>query len=788
MKRLVVGFLSAAALLAILWLQPAVVCLANEVATNRGSATSFENGWPRTIQSDDEKVVVYQPQLDRWQNNHLAGRAAVSVETKVNPQPKYGVMWFEARTEVDKETRLVSLDDIVISRLTFPVESADQSHDVDVLREHAPEWSGSISLDRLEAMLMFEKAERRTTKIQVNNDPPRIIVSTRAAVLMLVDGPPALRPAGAPSLLRVINTRALLWQDQETGNYWMPLGDKFVCASSLEGPWKVNEPPVKVSVAAKAAIEIERKADAVQSASDEQGNQPGNELKAETPQAEPKQEAPPPDTLPDIYVSTVPAELVVLDGEPNYSPIAGTQLLTATNTTGNVFVHVPDQETYVLLSGRWFKSKSLTGPWQYVAQDQLPGDFARVPENDPKGDVLTSVAGTPSAQEAAIANTIPQTATVRRSEARFEASYDGEPKFEPIESTPLSYAANTPTPVIRVDERSYFAVSNGVWFAATSPTGPWTATDRVPAVIYTIPPSSPMHYVTYVRVYDATPEVIYTGYTPGYLGSYLSDDGVVVYGTGWTYRPWVGALWFGSPVTWGFSAGFGWSSWGGWGWSFGLGWNSWWGPGSFYHPWWGPWWGGGWGGWYGGWRGWGSGLWGAHWTGRNITLNNHNIYNRWGRNVVVNRQPLRSGVNATRQGAVGSGGQRGVRHLPEAQSRPIGAASGTRQSVVGSANAAKPAAGGRAVTSTRSRPTNDLFAGKDGSVYRRGSGGWERHDGRIWQPVRPRSGGEGVHSLERENFGRKLGESRARSIGANRLKPNVNKGGGRGGAKKNPRK
>ncbi|MFI5168346.1 MAG: hypothetical protein ACHQQS_17195 [Thermoanaerobaculales bacterium] len=766
MRRNVMRFMSAAVLLAILGLQPAAVCLADEAATDRGGQPSFENGWPRVIQSDEEKIVVYQPQLERWQNNHLVGRAAVSVETKANPQTKYGVMWFEARTEVDKETRLVTLDDVVISKVTFPAETADQDRYLSVLKGHAPDWSGSISLDRIEAMLTFEKAERRTKKIEVNNDPPRIIVSTRPAILMLVDGPPTLRPAGASSLLRVINTRALLWQDQETSTYWMPLGEKFVSASSLDGPWKAAEPPAAVSAAAKAVIDAEQKADAAQAVSDDQGSGPGSHQKAETSQAEAKQEAPPPNTLPDVYVSTVPAELVVLDGEPKYSPISGTQLLAATNTTGNLFVYVPDQETYVLLSGRWFKGKSLTGPWQYVAQDQLPTDFAHIPENDPKGGVLASVAGTPSAQEAAIANTVPQTATVKRSEASFEPTYDGEPKFEAIESTPLSYAVNTPTPVIRINERRYYAVSNGVWFAAPSPVGPWAATDRVPAVIYTIPPSSPVHYVTYVRVYDATPDVIYVGYTPGYMGSYLCGDGVVVYGTGWYYRPWIGAVWYGAPVTWGFSAGFGWNSWGGWGWSFGWGWHSWWGPGPFYHPWWGPWagfhgwWHGGWGwgGWYGGWLG-------ARWAGRNVAVNNYNIYNHWGGNVVVNHQPVRSGVNAAHQTVAAPGTQHNV-------------ANGT---------------GGHGVASAGSRPTNNLFAGKDGTVYRRGNSGWERNDGKTWQPVHPGTGGEGVRSLEGENFKRKLGESRVQgmgakhfnakgqNLGAGRAKPN--KGGGGGGKK-----
>ena len=62
-------------------------------------------------------------------------------------------------------------------------------------------------------------------------------------------------------------------------------------------------------------------------------------------------------------------------------------------------------------------------------------------------------------------------------------------------------------------------------------------------------------------VYGATPEYVYVGYTPGYMGAFV-DDGVVVFGTGWWYPGmWCGDFWCGWPWTWGF--GFQFSYWGG---------------------------------------------------------------------------------------------------------------------------------------------------------------------------------------------------------------------------------
>jgi hypothetical protein len=62
--------------------------------------------------------------------------------------------------------------------------------------------------------------------------------------------------------------------------------------------------------------------------------------------------------------------------------------------------------------------------------------------------------------------------------------------------------------------------------------------------------------VTYVRIYGSTPAVVYVGYTPGYMGTCVSSDGVVVYGTGYYYPAYVGTMWVGYPPTYGYGAGF----------------------------------------------------------------------------------------------------------------------------------------------------------------------------------------------------------------------------------------
>ena len=254
-----------------------------------------------------------------------------------------------------------------------------------------------------------------------------------------------------------------------------------------------------------------------------------------------------------------------------------------TNTSGNIFRIAG--EYYILISGRWFKGATLDGPWAFVNATDMPPDLTKIPADNPKATVLASVPGTPEAKDALIANSIPQTATITRSEAKLTVQYDGEAKFEPIQGTTLSYAINTSAAVIKMSENAYYCVEAGVWFNAPSPQGPWTVADIVPTEIYDIPPSSPLNYVTYVKVYNSTPDVVYVGYTPGYYGTVVSADTMtVVYGTGWYYPPYIGpSMWYGWPYTYGVGAGFTYSDDTGWSFGFGYGYG--------YYPWYYPWWG-----------------------------------------------------------------------------------------------------------------------------------------------------------------------------------------------------
>src|SRR3989454_11673084 len=173
--------------------------------------------WPRQLASGDDTFSLFQPQYESWDQGRLSGRAAGAVENRVSPQPRYGVIWFAARTEVDKEARMVMLEDVTVSKVDFPSTPDGGAAYLAALRQILSGQPLTIALGRLQGELGVEPVGEPSPIVQVKNDPPRIIVSQGPALLVRIDGQPVLREVAGTGLLRVINTRVLLLLDRSAG-------------------------------------------------------------------------------------------------------------------------------------------------------------------------------------------------------------------------------------------------------------------------------------------------------------------------------------------------------------------------------------------------------------------------------------------------------------------------------------------------------------------------------------------------------------------------------------------
>lgn len=666
--------------------------------------------WPKTVTAGDGTIIdIYKPQTESFAGNILKSRSAIAIRQPGAQEPIFGVYWSTSTVTTDRDTREVNIDRVKVDHVRIPADSSDKEKDLvrTALETYVPKVIPTESLDEVLASLDQDLQETRLSA-DLDNQPPRLLFREQPSILIRIDGAPIVKKNDHWGYPVVVNTPFTIIRFKD-GKFYLYGGGHWYAAPSATGPYTYTGDKVRHPLK-KIARELRKAA--------RRNNDMPN---TETPDHQ----------VYNIVVTTTPAELIQTDGSPNLVPIGGTSLLYVQNSDNDIFVDTHTQQYYVLLSGRWYTAKALdeNSTWTYVAPDALPADFARIPEGSPKDNVLASVAGTQAAREAVRDDEIPQTAKIDRRTATTQVQYDGPPQFKPIRGTDIQYAVNTSSTVL-LENGSYYCVDNGIWFIASGPSGPWSVSDRRPAQVDRIPPSSPVYNVKFVYIYETTPDYAYMGYTPGYLNSFV-DGPTVVYGTGYDYDPWIGDYFYPRPWTWGFDMEY--NPWTGWG--FGLGYDyDWfndgfglgWGPG-FY---------GGWGGWYGG------GWWGCaaayrpayrHWHGSRFGYHRGGYY---GARAVIDRNThmhMRYNNNVYR-------GRAGVIGRPPTSPGFLTTRGGFR------------AGGG-----------SPIFSDREGNVYQRNAQGvWQQRIGRQWAPIGNRPMVR--QNLERQQYMRQRGQVRMQNF------------------------
>ncbi len=691
-------------------------------------AAFSEKNWPQEISlQSGGKITIYQPQPESLNGDKLTARAAVSIRRTGNDEPVFGTIWFDASLQTDKDSRIATIESITVTQTKFPgIEDAGEiSNYTGIIENEVPNFDLQMSIDEL---LTSIDQEKQLNTDNLNNSAPNIIYKTQPSTLITIDGEPDVQMDDDLKLERVMNSPFLIIKNPDNNRFYLYGGGFWYSSGSItSGYIPVNNLPSILQPVDEKLKEEEQNA--------QKDQDPVNE----------------PATPTQIIVSTVPAELIQTEGEATYKNIQGTSLLYADNTLDDIFKDINSQKTFILVSGRWYSSSSLNGPWVFVASDALPEDFARIPRGSEKDGVLASVAGTDEANEAVTDAQIPQTAKVDRNAATCTVTYDGNPKFSPIDNTNLSVAENSNITVIKSGNQ-FFAVDNGVWFISNQATGPWQVSTERPADVEKIPAENPAYNSKYVYIYDVTPDYIYTGYTSGYLGNYIYGP-TVVWGTGWHYKPWYGRRYYPRPVTWGF--GMRYNPWNGWNMGFEYGFNDgwfhygmgrysyrggWFGPSSFRPPF-RPW------GWNGGYynRGYNSGGYRFNTNlGRpnvtinrpviirnNININNYNHTNniyRLRRDVETNDVIRRPGNTTINNNNNNNSNNNNNNRNPA--NKPL----------------AKPV-----------KQPNNIYAGNDGNVFKKdNNNNWQQRDNKNWKPAAQNQ----VQDLNRDNQSRDRGNNR----------------------------
>ena len=224
------------------------------------------------------------------------------------------------------DDRVVSMD-LRITEYNFKSLSPEQVKTLVADVQARPQNERVIDLDRVLAYVSDSPLQVENVE-GIKADPPKIFWAPAPAILVNLDGEPIWSPIEGLDLRYALNTNWDLFEHTPSKTFYLRDNESWLQATAVTGPWT----PVKDKLPASFS-----KLPADENWKDVKAAVPGKKLSGKA--------------VPKVFVSTEPAELIVLEGAASYLKVEGAPtLLWVNNTEADLFRMGPDRR--LLLPGR----------------------------------------------------------------------------------------------------------------------------------------------------------------------------------------------------------------------------------------------------------------------------------------------------------------------------------------------------------------------------------------------------------------------------------------------------
>jgi hypothetical protein len=192
--------------------------------------------YPRTREANGRKVIVYAPQIRSWDDfKHFTAQVAVEF-TGDDVGARYAVIDLSGETAVDRAERLVGIAKPKVDRVTFSGGRGTPENE-DRIRKAVESEPIEMPLD----VFLYYLADgvlESPPPAGFNDEPPPIHVSESPAFLLFVNGAPVTGAIGDTGLELISNANFPLFRDVKAGRYYLLSGDYRYAAAKLGGPWE----------------------------------------------------------------------------------------------------------------------------------------------------------------------------------------------------------------------------------------------------------------------------------------------------------------------------------------------------------------------------------------------------------------------------------------------------------------------------------------------------------------------------------------------------------------------
>ena len=290
--------------------------------------TNADTGWPRTIALNSGTAIWYQPQIDNWTDQKkIVAWSAVAFHPTGAKEPALGTIKIEGDTAVAVDDRVVRLD-LSITEYNFKTLAPNIVKSLVSDVQALPQNERVLDLDRLLAYTANSPLKVKETE-GIKADPPLVFSAPAPAILINLDGAPIWSPIKDVDLRYALNTNWDLFEHQPSKTFYLRNNASWLQAPSVVGPWTAVTGKLPDSFAKLPADDNWKEVKAAL---------PGQKLNDKT--------------TPKVFVSTVPAELILLEGptQLRVGPRGDVLALGEQHRSRRV---PDDPRRRLLLPGRW---------------------------------------------------------------------------------------------------------------------------------------------------------------------------------------------------------------------------------------------------------------------------------------------------------------------------------------------------------------------------------------------------------------------------------------------------
>lgn len=192
--------------------------------------------YPRTVATGAGTVTIYAPQILDWDDfEEMTGLTAVELTPAGSAEPMYVNVGFRATATVSRDSDVVQVRDVELISMRRSDGSELSEPEARVIRESIPEGTRELPLDLVVSYLA--EGAVPDDAVGIKSDPPEIIVSQRDARLVLLVGEPVMAPvADGVDADFAANTN---WPLFRVDDRWYLLdGRNWLTSAELSGEWQ----------------------------------------------------------------------------------------------------------------------------------------------------------------------------------------------------------------------------------------------------------------------------------------------------------------------------------------------------------------------------------------------------------------------------------------------------------------------------------------------------------------------------------------------------------------------